>query len=68
MPEPVFIADSIGAASVRTATGAVLLTTPFWAEILYTVNVVAATIASVCGAIIGVTGVWRLVMRRGRRS
>jgi len=42
----------------------VLLTTPFWAEVLYTVNIVAATVASLCGAFVGLIGVWRIVRQR----
>jgi hypothetical protein len=45
----------IAAAYIQTATGAVLLTTPF----------VAATVASLCGAIVGLSGVWR-ILRRAR--
>jgi hypothetical protein len=55
----------IAAAYIQTATGAVLLTTPFWAQLLYTVNIVAATVASLCGAIVGLSGVWR-ILRRAR--
>jgi hypothetical protein len=55
----------MAAAYIQTAAGAVLLTTPFWAQLLYTVNIVAATIASVCGAIVGLGGVWR-ILRRSR--
>lgn len=56
---------SLAAAYIQTAAGAVLLAAPFWAQLLYAVNMVAATIASVCGAIVGVAGVLRLV-RSGR--
>ena len=54
------------AAYIQTATGVVLMTTPFWMQFLYTVNIVAATIASLCGAFVGLAGVWRIV--RGHRS
>ncbi len=53
----------VQSAYVQTATGIVLLTTPFWAELLYTVNIIAATIASLCGATVGLIGVWRLLRR-----
>ncbi len=55
------------AATVQAATGVVLLAAPFWAQFLYTVNIVAATIASVCGAIMGIVGVWRIVRGGDRR-
>jgi hypothetical protein len=42
----------------------VLLTTPFWANFLTTVNIIAATIASLCGATVGLIGVWRIVRRK----
>jgi hypothetical protein len=64
MSEPAFAGGaSIAAAYIQTAAGAVLLTAPFWAQLLYTVNIVAATIASICGAIVGLNGVWRIVRR-----
>jgi predicted phage tail protein len=62
------IAGADAAGYLQTATGAVLLTTPFWADLLYTVNIVAATIASLCGAVVGVTAVWRIVASRRGRS
>ncbi len=56
MPEPAMSGGAgIAAAYIQTATGAVLLTTPF----------VAATVASLCGAIVGLSGVWR-ILRRAR--
>ena len=67
MTEPTLSGGAtIVAAYVQTATGVVLLTTPFWAQFLYTVNIIAATIASICGAIVGLAGVWRIM--RGRRG
>lgn len=67
MPEPALTGGaSTVAAYVQTAAGAVLLTTPFWAQLLYTVNIIAATIASICGAIVGLTGVWRII--RGHKG
>jgi predicted phage tail protein len=56
------------AAYAQTATGVVLLTTPFWANVLYTVNIIAATVASLCGAVVGLVGVWRIVRRQRGRS
>jgi hypothetical protein len=55
------------AAYMQTASGIVLLTTPFWTQFLYTVNIVAAAIASICGAVMGLVGVWR-IFRGGRPS
>jgi hypothetical protein len=66
MPEPAITGGaSVAAAYIQTAAGAVLLTAPFWAQLLYAVNIVAATIASICGAIVGINGVWR-IFRRAR--
>ncbi len=66
MPEPTITGGAGSAAYAQTAAGAVLLTTPFWADFLYTVNIVAATIAAICGAIVGLAGVWRIfASRRG---
>jgi len=56
------------AAYAQTATGVVLLTTPFWANVLYTVNIVAATVASLCGAVVGLVGVWRILRRKRGQS
>jgi predicted phage tail protein len=67
MTDPTFAAGAGSAAYAQTATGVVLLTTPFWAEALYTVNIVAATVASLCGAVVGLIGVWRILrQKRGR--
>jgi hypothetical protein len=64
MPDPTLAGGAGSAAYAQTATGVVLLTTPFWAEVLYAVDVVAATIASVCGAIVGIIGVWRIFQQK----
>jgi hypothetical protein len=64
MTDPTIAAGAGSAAYAQTATGVVLLTTPFWAEFLYTVNIVAATVASLCGAAVGLIGVWRIVRHR----
>jgi hypothetical protein len=66
MPDPAMTGGAGSAAAVQTITGVVLVTTPFWADFLTTVNIVAGAIAAVCGAILGVTGVWRLMRRGGR--
>jgi len=64
MSDPTLAGGAGSAAYGQTATGIVLLTTPFWAEILYAVDVVAATIASICGAIVGVVSVWRIFRQK----
>ena len=66
MPDPTLAGGAGSAAYAQTATGIVLLTTPFWAEVLYDIDIVAATIASVCGAIVGLVGVWRIVRRKAQ--
>lgn len=50
------------AAQLKTQVvlGGGLVSTPWWASTLETVNLVASTIAVVCGAIIGLHGVWKL--------
>jgi hypothetical protein len=64
MTDPTLAGGAGSAAYAQTATGIVLLTTPFWVEVLYAVDVVAATIASVCGAIVGLVGVWRIFRQK----
>jgi hypothetical protein len=64
MTDPTLAGGAGSAAYAQTATGVVLLTTPFWAEFLYTVNIIAATIASLCGATVGLIGVWRIVRQK----
>jgi hypothetical protein len=66
MPDPTLAGGAGSAAYAQTATGIVLLTTPFWAEVLYDIDIVAATIASVCGAIVGLVGVWRIFRRKAQ--
>ncbi len=64
MSEPTFAGGAgMAAAYIQTAAGALLLAAPFWVQLLTTVNIVAATIASICGAIVGLIGVWRIVRR-----
>jgi predicted phage tail protein len=64
MTDPTLTGGAGSAAYAQTATGVVLLTTPFWANFLTTVNIIAATIASLCGATVGLVGVWRIVRRK----
>lgn len=64
MTDPTLAGGAGSAAYAQTATGVVLLTTPFWAQVLYAVDVVAATVASVCGAIVGIAGVWRIFRQK----
>lgn len=64
MTDPTLAAGAGSAAYAKTATGVVLLTTPFWAEVLYNVNIVAATVASLCGAVVGLIGVWRIIRQK----
>lgn len=50
-----------GKAVVETVAGCCLFLTPWWAGLLSDVSLVAAAIASVAGAIIGLYGAWNLV-------
>lgn len=55
-------------ARVDGITGGVLLTSPFWIPVLQSVNFIAGVIASVCGAVLGIHAVWRLIRNRGNTS
>ena len=52
-------------AVAETVGGCCLLLTPWWAGLLSDVSLVAATIASVTGAIIGLYGAWNLAKSLG---
>jgi hypothetical protein len=58
---------SIAQAKVEATVGGILVATPLWAMLIQDISMIASAIAAVCGAIIGVHAVWRLV-RRNRRS
>jgi hypothetical protein len=67
MPEPSIVTGGgVADAYAQTAAGLALTASPLWIDFLYTVNIIAAAIAAVCGAIIGVAGVWRIIRRRGQ--
>jgi hypothetical protein len=64
VPDPSLTDAAAPAADYASATtGIVLMTTPLWMHLLATINIVAAAIASVCGAIMGLIGVWRIIRR-----
>jgi len=42
-----------------------LLTTPAWAEVIHAVSATASVISSICGAVIGITMVVRLILKKG---
>lgn len=44
-----------------------LLSTPIWIMVLREVSLIASTVAAICGAIIGVITVYRLIKRREKR-
>jgi len=67
MPDPNLTGGAAGA-YIQTATGFALAASPFWVNFLYTVNIVAATIAAICGAIVGLAGVWRITRRPRSRT
>lgn len=54
---------SIAQTKIEASVGAALITTPLWALILQDISFIASTIAAVCGAIIGLHAVWRLLRR-----
>ena len=47
--------------SIETAVGTGLFLTPWWAQLLTDVSLVASVTAQVTGAVIGLYGVYRLV-------
>lgn len=59
-------ADNIANASpkVQIAVGGGLMTTPGWVMLFQNISIVASTIAAVCGAILGIAGVYRMWRRR----
>lgn len=46
---------------IQTALGGLLFTNPWWADFLNDVAKGASWVAVVCGAIIGVHGVWKII-------
>ena len=57
---------SVSQAKVEAAVGGILMATPLWAVLIQDISMIASAIAAVCGAIIGIHAVWRLV-RRSRK-
>lgn len=53
--------DETPRAVAETVVGVGLLFTPFWAQLLADVGLVASVVAQVAGAILGVYGVYRLL-------
>lgn len=48
----------------QAALGAVLTVTPLWVVILQDISMIAGGIASICGAIVGIHAVYRLMRLR----
>lgn len=57
-----------GRAMLETAAGAGLVSLPWWGHVLDNIMVGAHFIAAICGAAIGISGVYRLFVRRRRRD
>jgi hypothetical protein len=57
---------SVTQAKVEATVGGILIATPLWAVLIQDISMIASAIAAVCGAIIGIHAVWRLV-RRSRK-
>jgi hypothetical protein len=59
-------ADSIANAppKVQVAVGGGLMTTPGWVILFQNISVIASAIAAVCGAILGISGVYRMWRQR----
>ena len=51
-------------AKVEAVTGVALAIAPLWVTYLNDVSVVLGFVASLCGAVIGMHGVYRLVRRK----
>jgi hypothetical protein len=49
---------------IQVAAGGTLLTLPIWVT---TLGELAAVVASVCGAILGIAGVYRLIRNRKKK-
>jgi hypothetical protein len=51
-------------ASGQAAFGAGLISTPYWVSLLHEVSLLASAVTAICGAIIGVHAVVRLLKRK----
>jgi uncharacterized membrane protein YfcA len=56
--------QSLTQIKIEAAIGAGLVITPVWVYLLQATALIASTIGAVCGAIIGINAVWRLMRRR----
>lgn len=52
----------------QITTGVILVITPAWASFLADFNLLAATIASICGAVIGIYGIVRICKNRSKEG
>lgn len=50
-----------GQAKLQVVVGSVLTATPWWASAIETTSLIAGMIAAVCGAIVGLHGVYKIV-------
>jgi hypothetical protein len=57
---------TVAEAKLEATVGGILMATPLWATLIQDISMIASMIAAVCGAIIGVHAVWRLVRRHRR--
>jgi hypothetical protein len=57
---------SMAQAKAEVVVGGVLFATPLWSIVLQDVSLIASTVATICGAIVGVHAVWRLKRRTGK--
>ena len=56
-------AEMIQNPKTQIAVGSALSATPFWLTAFQNVSIVAGAIATVCGAVIGLHGVWALIRK-----
>lgn len=47
--------------SAETAVGVGLILTPYWAQLLTDIGIIAAVIAQIAGAVIGAIGVYKML-------
>ncbi len=52
-------------AKLQIGLGGALVATPWWTELFTNIHLIFGAVAAVCGAIVGVHAVWR-VLRRAR--
>lgn len=55
-------------AKAEASIGGVLVAAPWWSHYLVEINVIAGTIATICGAVVGLHAVWRIYKHWRRKK